>query len=132
LLDGGSLPPAGAKVRLVRGGLSADGEIAWQREDQAGLHFSGAIDVGAWVKRTGHTGQQRVDDAIAAIRRQEPAPAYVESAPAPSLSLLSEELQMICERLSSSAALTTELGEDLVKLDTLAQRLRRLAGGGSL
>jgi hypothetical protein len=29
LVDGGSLPPAGASVRLVRGDLSAEGEIAW-------------------------------------------------------------------------------------------------------
>jgi hypothetical protein len=46
----------------------------------------------------------------------------------PSLALLSEELQKICERLSNSTVVTAEFGEELVKLDTLAQRLRQLAG----
>jgi hypothetical protein len=126
LLDGGSLPPAGAGVRLVRGTLSAAGQIAWQRGSQAGLRFAGEIDVGAWVRRDGHAGQQQVDDAIAALRRNQAPPANVEAVP--SLALLSEELQKICERLSNSTVVTAEFGEELVKLDTLAQRLRQLAG----
>lgn len=127
LLDGPSLPQPGAAVRLVRGTLSADGQIAWQRGNQAGLRFVREIDVAAWVKRVGHAGQQRVDDAIAALRRNEPAPANLDAAPMPSLALLSEELQMICDRLANSATLTAQFGEELVKLDTLAQRLRQMA-----
>jgi hypothetical protein len=127
LLDGGSLPPAGARVRLIRGELSVDGEIAWQHDCQAGISFSGEIDVGAWVKKVGHTGQQHVDDAIAALRRNQALPA--NSGPqTPSLARIGEELHAICERLASSPVITVEFGEELVKLDTLAQTLQQLSG----
>lgn len=126
LLDGGSLPPAGARIRLVRGELSADGEIAWQRDSQAGISFSGEIDVGVWVKKTGHAGQQRVDDAIAALRRNQsltanPAPQ------APTMARIGQELQAICEKLAGSPTIAVEFGDELVKLDTLAQTLQQLA-----
>lgn len=126
LLDGGSLPPAGARIRLVRGELSADGEIAWQHDSQAGISFSGEIDVGVWVKKIGHAGQQRVDDTIAALRRNQSLPA--NTAPqSPSLARIGLELQAICERLAGSPTITIEFGEDLVKLDTLAQTLQQFA-----
>jgi hypothetical protein len=124
LLDGGSLPPEGARVRLVRGELSAEGEIAWQREGHAGIRFTGEVEVGAWVKKVGHAGQQRVDNAIAALRRNEPVRI---DAQAPSLARISAELQAICECLAGSPTVTVEFGEELVKLDTLAQTLQQLA-----
>jgi hypothetical protein len=126
LLDGGSLPQEGVRVRLVRGELSAEGEIAWQREGHAGIRFSGEIDVSAWVKKVGHSGQQRVDNAIAALRRNDPLPANADPQ-APSLARISQELQSICERLACSPTMMVEFGEELVKLDTLAQTLRQLA-----
>jgi hypothetical protein len=125
LLDGGSLPPAGSKVRLVRGELGADGNIAWQRDGQAGIRFVGEIDVTSWVKKVGHIDQQRVDKAIAALRRHEGVPDF--EARAPSLERISQELQAICDRLASSSTMMVEFGEELVKLDTLAQTLRQLA-----
>jgi hypothetical protein len=124
LLDGGSLPPEGARVRLVRGELSAEGKIAWQREGHAGIRFTGEVEVGAWVKKVGHAGQQRVDNAIAALRRNEPVRI---DAQAPSLARISAELQAICECLAGSPTVTVEFGEELVKLDTLAQTLQQLA-----
>jgi hypothetical protein len=126
LLDGGSLPPTGTKIRLFRGELSADGEVAWQQDGQVGVRFSGEIDVAAWVKKIGHSGQQRVDNAIAALRRHEALPANLESQPL-SLAHIGVELQAICDRLAGSAIVTVEFGEELVKLDTLAQRLQQLA-----
>jgi hypothetical protein len=126
LLDGASLPPAGAKARLVRGELSVEGNIAWQRESQAGIRFVGQIDVAAWVKKVGHSGQQRVDDAIAALRQHEAVADF--DAQAPSLERIGKELQMICDRLAGSPTMTVEFGEELVKLDTLAQTLRQIAG----
>ena len=126
LLDGATFPPAGARVRLVRGELSADGQIAWQSSRHAGIRFSGEIDVNSWVKRIGHAGQQRVDDAIAALRSQQ-APSGSLEAPAMSLTRISEELDAICERLAGSTAMSIELGEELVRLDALARALQRLA-----
>jgi hypothetical protein len=124
LLDGGSLPPEGATVRLVRGELSAEGEIAWQREGNAGIRFTGEVEVGAWVKKVGHAGQQRVDNTIAALRRNEPVRIDAQT---PSLARISAELQAICECLAGSPTMTVEFGEELVKLDTLAQTLQQLA-----
>lgn len=126
LLDGGSLPAPGVTVRLIRGGLSVDGKVAWQRDCQVGISFSGEIEVGAWVKKVGHAGQQRVDDAIAALRRNQPLPAN-QAPQTPSLGRISEELQAICDRLASSSLITVEFGEELVKLDTLAQTLQQLS-----
>lgn len=126
LLDGSSLPSAGTKVRLARGELSAGGNIAWQRDGQAGIRFVGEIDISSWVKKVGHTGQQRVDNAIAALRRHEPVPDF--DMQAPSLERISLDLQLICDRLGGSPTMTVEFGEELVKLDTLAQTLRQLAG----
>ena len=127
LLDGGSLPPAGSKVRLVRGRLSADGEIAWVARGQAGIRFTAEIDVAAWVARVGHSGQQRVDEVVAAHRRREPA-AAIQDDDRLSLAAISEELDAICNRLAASPAIVTELGEELVKLDALASTLQQLAG----
>jgi hypothetical protein len=126
LLDGGSLPAAGATVRLVRGELSVEGQIAWHRDGQAGLRFAGEIDVSAWVKRVGHSGQQRVDAAIAALRRDGQPPPNANGSTR-SLARLSAELHAICERLSVSSLVMVEFGEELVKLDTLAQTLGELS-----
>ena len=130
LLDGGSLPQSGAKVRLVRGDLSVEGNIAWQRDGQAGIRFAGEIDVASWVRKGGHTGQQRVDNAMAALRRHESVPDFESQRP--SLERISLELQVICDRLAGSPTMTVEFGEELVKLDTLAQTLRQLASKGTV
>src|SRR5579864_5411375 len=62
LVDGTTLPPVGAKVRLLRGHLSASGEIVWQEKTNCGIRFDHAINVIDWVQRPGHSGQQRVED----------------------------------------------------------------------
>ena len=123
-IDGGSLPPPGATIRLVRGSLSADGEIAWAGDGHAGVRFDAEIDVAAWVKRVGHAAQQRVDEAVVSIRRNE-APAPVR--PLPSLDWIAAELDSICERLAASSGLTVELGEELVRLDSLARLLQQVS-----
>jgi hypothetical protein len=125
LLDGGSLPPVGTPIRLVRGELNAEGAVAWQDGAHAGIRFKGEIDVAAWVKKVGHSGQQCVDHAIAALRRNEALSPNLE-AEAPSLRQISDDLQALCERLSASPTMLVEFGEELVKLDTLAQTLGQL------
>ena len=124
-LDGGSLPPAGARVRLLRGELSADGKVAWTAHGHAGIRFADEIDVGAWVRRLGHPGQQRVDEAVAALRRDRPLP---DPEPSPSLGAIGAELDAICERLAGSPAMTVEFAEELVKLDALARALQQFPG----
>ena len=124
LLDGVSLPPAGVRVRLLRGELSAEGQVAWATHGHAGIRFAGDIDVAAWVKRLGHPGQQRVDEAVAAMRRDQPLPEPDDHISA-SLGAISAELDAICERLAASPDMTVDLAEELVKLDALARALQQ-------
>jgi hypothetical protein len=127
LLDGASIPPAGEKVRLLRGALTAHGEIAWRSDSQAGVCFTEDIKVAQWVERVGHPGQQRVDDAIAAMRRREPLQTDGGDPVLPSLGTISAELDTICERLACSSPMSVELAEQLVKLDALARMLQQIA-----
>ena len=129
LVDGSSLPPTGAKTRLVRGALSTEAIVAWQANGQAGIRFTGEINVVEWVSRSSHPGQQRVDEAFAALRQNQPLPA-IGGRDLPSLGRIRTELDAICARLAASPALTVELGEELVRLDALARAVDQLAMGG--
>ena len=128
LVDGPAFPPIGAEILLLRGSLEAVGTVAWQAGSLAGIRFTGPIDVAEWVKKSGHPGQQRVDVALAALRRQDiPLPGDDGGEPSP-LERISAELDEICERLAGSRALPLELSEELVRLDELARALQRLSG----
>jgi hypothetical protein len=129
LVDGNALPPAGTRVRLLRGRLAALGEIAWETNVQGGLKFDADVDVASWVRRLGHSGQERVDGVIAALRSGEPRNLKKASAPKESLPVISAALDQICERLGAHPGMSIELGEDLMKLDAIAQSLRRIATG---
>jgi len=83
-----------------------------------------------WVQRLGHAGQQRVDGVIAAIRNSEPVPREQQAATKmDSLSVISAALDQVCERLAGTPNMSVELGEDLLRLDVIAQSLRRVATG---
>jgi hypothetical protein len=129
LVEAPALPAVGTRVRLLRGELSAVGQLAWSGAGQAGITFSGSVRVENWVKRVDDRGQQRVDGVIAALRGTGSVPAELLDAGADqSLAAMSAALDVICERLSSTPDMSLELGEELVRLDSLAQALRRLAG----
>jgi hypothetical protein len=130
LVEGNPLPALGATVRLVRGELAVAGKLAWQAAGLAGIEFAGSIDVPRWVQRIGHSGQQRVDTIVMALRdsavppREQRKPATNDTLPA-----ISAALDQLCERLAATPNMSIELGEDLLKLDVIAQSLRRLATG---
>jgi hypothetical protein len=129
LIEGRSLPPAGTAVRLVRGELSAVGELAWSSTGHAGIRFADAVDVEGWVKRVGHSGQQRVDGVVAALRRSESVPPELQKGGSvDSLRSISAALDELCAGLVA-ADVSLELGEQLIKLDAIAQALRRVATG---
>jgi hypothetical protein len=56
LIEGPIIPRVGAKLRLLRGSLSARGVLAWQGNSQGGINFDDQIDVSLWVERVGHAG----------------------------------------------------------------------------
>ena len=122
LIDGIDLPAAGSAVRVQRGSLATDGKISWLEGHRGGVRFSTAIDVEAWVRRVGHPGQQRVDQAVDSLRRIGVPSA--DAGEAQSLREISETLDQICERLAN-APMSVEFAEDLLRLDAAAQSLRR-------
>jgi hypothetical protein len=130
LVEASSLPPIGSQVTLIRGQLQVAGELAWQGAGQGGINFSKSIDVPRWVKHVGHGGQHRVDDVIAALRGSVTVPSEL---PAPqsleTIVSVSGALDQVCEDLAGTPNLSIELAESLLRLDSIAQALRRLATG---
>jgi hypothetical protein len=130
MLEGADLPPPGSRVRLQRGKLSAAGSISWANKTRAGVKFDASVDVHPWVQRKEHAAQQQVDQTIAALRAGVKVTGIRAEASSPlSLAVISEALDQICERLANTTGVTAELGEELLKLDALAQSLRRLVTG---
>jgi hypothetical protein len=130
LIDGAKLPPQGAVVDLTRGSLVAHGEIAWHNADQCGVRFDADIDVESWTMRVGHSGQHRVDDMVALVRRPATDVAPVPAAHHDSLALISVDLAEACERLAARPALVEAFAEELLELDAIAQRLRNVVQKG--
>jgi hypothetical protein len=131
LIEGGQLPTNGAVARLSCGGLTARGEIAWVSGDYRGLRFISPVDVQAWVKRVGHDGQSGVDRKLALLRGSNPPhpaePLFDDGAGEDTFRAISLDLDQLCEELAASARMSVELGEELIRFDTIAQRLRRIA-----
>ena len=132
LIEASAFPPVGASVRLLRGELSAVGTLAWADAGHGGISFQSDIDVAAWVRRIGHGGQQRVDGVVAALRGSAPLPNHVQGGgSAESLLEISAALDRLCEDLAASATMSVELGEQLLRLDSIAHAVRRIASGKS-
>jgi hypothetical protein len=128
LIEGASLPVEGSRVRVLRGELSAEADIAWQEQGLAGLRFASEIDVERWVRRVGHRGQQRVDEAIAALRGHQNHRRGANGARQPSVAEISIELDRICERLAEARPNGLSIAEELPKLNRLARQLQQLSG----
>lgn len=128
LIEGSALPPVGTAVRVLRGDLSACGTLAWADRGHAGISFAAEIDVAAWVRR--HNGQQRVDGVIVALRSSAPLLDHRKGgASADSLPEISAALDKLCDDLAANSGMSIELGEQLVRLDSIAQALRQIASG---
>lgn len=129
LLEGANLPSSGLFAHLRRGSLNVSGTIAWSDAAHCGMRFNGAIDVKDWVKRVGSEQQSATDAAIADMRFGRDA-AYPK---APSLRCSENQvteagasLREICERIASLPHVPVELGEELIKIDVIAQSLLEL------
>jgi hypothetical protein len=128
LLDGPALPPEGSIVHLRRGSLSVDGEVAWQMGDQCGLHFETDVVVTDWVRRIEHRGQEKVDRIIALLRAAPAAQAHraegLKSNDSPES--IASELQDCVQRLAGLPGIVADHSDELLQLDSIVQRLRRL------
>ena len=90
------------------------------------MGFDEQIEINQWVRRVGHAGQQKVDNAVAAYRRNELPLEGTGTAILPSIAAISSELDNICERLAGSPQMSVEFAEDLLRLDAVAHALRRV------
>lgn len=115
LIEGHGLPETGAAVRLVRGSLSAAGEILWDGASRAGLRFAAPVEVTDWLPGGDRNqGQQRVDRLIAQARTGAHR-AAAASPPCPS-----------CPDYAAIARSLTEAGEALLADGDAAQRHLRV------
>ena len=132
LLDGPKLPPEGAIVDLARGSLVAHGDIAWHDAGHCGVRFDADIDVEAWTRRVGHSGQDRVDDMVALVQRPAATAAATPSPAAPedSLAAISADLAEACDRLAAHPDLVIACAAELQELDAIAQRLKNIVQQG--
>ena len=92
-----------------------------------GIRFDCEIDVGQWVKRIGHPGQQRIDRAVQAVRAGSVPSALDNEPPRRSFRDLAKDLREICDQMASRDDLSIEIGEALVRIETIAVELARLA-----
>jgi hypothetical protein len=128
LIEADRLPSEGGRTTLIRGQLRASGVLAWKNARSGGLTFDEPIAADEWIRRIGHEGQEQVDSAIASIRRDERPPGPSRSR-AVSIGQVSEALDLVCESLADVPTPSVELSEAILKLDAIAQSLRRLATG---
>lgn len=128
LLEGSSLPGSNLQARLIRGSLSADGLIVWQQERFCGIRFNSDVEVGEWIQRAGPVGQQRIDEVIAEFRQGNPGDPRraPRSSPSPRENLddVAHELERIAERIAGLPGMSTELAEEVVRIEVAAQRIR--------
>lgn len=127
LIDGKNIPDVGSSAVLLRGSLSAGGHVAWRGTGQAGITFDHAVNTTVWVAKPGHTGQQRVDEIVTAIKRSDPLQPSSPFKDSQTLPEISASLEAICKRLGTIPEISDAFGEELVKLDAVAQSLRRIS-----
>jgi hypothetical protein len=128
LVEGQFLPPVGTSIRLIRGQLRAVGSLAWVNAALGGINFHRRIEAQAWLKGAGHREQQRVDEVVKALRNSEViTPHLLDSSDAPSVANISTSLDQVCERLGAFPNMSVEFGEELLRLDAIAQQLRAIA-----
>jgi hypothetical protein len=123
----------GAPVRLTRGSLSANGHIAWARDNRAGIAFAAAVAVTDWLPCGNKpTGQQRVDIMVHACRTGADA-IDVPAAPVPDdlrrqLLEFRDALNLAAADLAADLAVAANHPLALQTLDVTAQKLDKFAG----
>ena len=128
LLEARDLPREGTRIRLRRGELHVAGDVAWSKEGSCGIRFRHPVDIFQWIKKVEHAGQRRVDDVVARLRAGESlsddSVFLAEPSALPELEQIAQELTQLSQDLASAPGLAAEMAEELIRLDTLAQRLR--------
>jgi len=127
LIEGATMPAPGLLVRLVRGGLTAAGTVAWAAEGRCGLSFSGTVDVPAWLAPPANKEQQRVDDVVRLVKAGavplDPGGAQVPLQIAEDLSRVSALLELLGNELARDDEVVERYAGVLQNLDIAAQTI---------
>lgn len=130
LVEGALLPPAGARIELVRGSLSSSGSVAWVRERRCGLALDDEIVPALWMARPRNPRQAEIDLAVQRIKVGKiiapPAPAPASDDLASALRVMEEQLAAVSQILSSAPETVARHAAQLRTLVLLAQELARL------
>ena len=136
LIEGATLPQAGAQVRLCRADLNIDGEIIWCRGGRAGLRFNSAVAVADWLPQgPAKASQERVDRLVQEFKTSgdawAPSPAVGEvpgeTITAAEFLQLKAAIESLAEDLAADAAIVERHLSKLQTLDIVAQALGKLA-----
>lgn len=132
LIEGGAMPPQGARMRLSRGSLSVTGTVAWQQGNRAGVRFDSAVSVATWLPRGPTTQQQRIDEAVRAFKAGAPT-AVVGALPDPGTNLaealreLEQKLRQVAEQLAGDILVCERHLSAVQVIDIATSRLAELA-----
>lgn len=122
LIEGATLPKAGAVLHLVRGALAVRGIAMWATGGRCGVSFSDNIDVQQWRAARKNTEQQRVDEVVRLVKAGAvplPVRSFGHSSKggenAPGSAELSRDLRLVSD-------LVGRLGEELARDSELVKR----------
>lgn len=131
LVEGLGLPNKGAEVVMARGALESAAIVMWAAGGRAGLSFKSPIEVSAWLPRSSHEKQQRVDQLIHQISRAPSLSVAPRLTPsqmtAGELLELKAALESLEADLASDPAIVARHLCKLQVLDLAAQAFMRLA-----
>ena len=132
LVEGASLPEAGATIMLRRGTLEAPGTTIWSGSGKAGLAFSGLVDVSEWLPAKEAKRQTQVDQIAFGLKHAREAavaaPTVYESPMAAmvvELAGVQAQLGQLGDQLGRDASVVAKY-PDVRLLDAATQRIGRI------
>ncbi len=109
LIEGASLPGAGAAAILRRGALEAPATAAWSETGKAGLTFAGPVDVSDWLPAKDGKRQTQVDQIAFGLKH-----AVLTAAPV---------VVPVMEQVKPTIAVQADLAELQAQLGPLGDQL---------
>ncbi len=128
MVDGATLPGAGASLLLSRLALSVPAKVVWSRDGRCGLRLARPIVVDDWIAGAQSVagslaaGQRRVDELQSAIRSGAPLPA--ETAAAAPASAIPVERRIAAE-LAGLKRILDEVNDELTDEPEILARHQR-------
>jgi len=133
MIEGATLPPAGARVLLMRGSLQASGYAAWTQAGRGGLRMDDLLDVAEWMAPPSNRAQSRVDGLVATLRNGAkpgaPPPMVIKPDGTPPLQLVRRLVAGVADQLSANPVIISGYGRQLQQLELCLQLLSVMEQG---